>query len=260
MDESTHKERIQAQFGDSAEHYVASASHAAGDDLDQLTAWTEGGPDRIALDVATGGGHTALALAPYYGKVIASDLTDRMLQAAAAFIRRQGVTNVEFRQADAEALPFADATFDLVSCRIAPHHFANVARFGREVARVLKPGGIFLLVDSVTPDDPSLVEFLNRVEVLRDPTHVKSLGRLEWRELLTRAGLTIEAEQIFRKTHQFRGWLERARTPESTQAVLNELFRDASPRTKTAFAIVVDANGNVVSYTDYKIALKARKP
>src|SRR5919199_3568374 len=195
-----HKERVQAQFAASAEAYVVSAGHAMGDDLAQLVAWAEGGPDKVALDVATGAGHTALALAPHYGRVVASDLTERMLTTAEAFIRGRGVANVEFRRADAERLPFGDAEFDAVSCRIAPHHFGDVARFVAEVARVLKPGGLFLLEDSVAPDQPELADFLNRAEWLRDATHVRSRGAREWRDLLARPRLPLEGERAFPKT------------------------------------------------------------
>ncbi|HEX5415698.1 MAG TPA: methyltransferase domain-containing protein [Chloroflexota bacterium] len=254
-----HKARVQAQFGGSAAHYVASAGHAAGDDLDQLVAWAEGGPDRVALDVATGGGHTALALAPLYGRVVASDLTARMLAAAEAFLRERGATNVTFEEADAESLPFPDAAFDCVSCRIAPHHFGRPADFVREAARVLRPGGIFLLVDSTVPEDPALVEFLNHAEKLRDPTHVRSLTRAEWRGLAEAAGLAVEAEEVFRKTHALAFWLERARTPAATAREVTELFRTASSDARAAYAIEINPAGEVLSYTDYKLALKARK-
>jgi len=254
-----HKARVQEQFGGSAERYVASAGHAAGDDLDQVVAWAEGGPDRVALDVATGGGHTALALAPLYGRVIASDLTERMLAAAEAFARERGATNLEFQPADAENMPFPDAAFDLVSCRIAPHHFARPADFVREVARVLRPGGLFLLVDSVVPEDPALGDFLNRAEKLRDSTHVRSLTRAEWRGLVEAAGLTVEAEAVVRKTHAFALWLERARTPEAAGREVTAMFRDAPAEIKAVYDIAVGPAGDVLSYTDYKLALKARK-
>lgn len=259
MDELRHKDRVQAQFAAAAEEYVRSANHATGDDLAQLAAWAEGGPDRVALDVATGGGHTALVLAALYGRVVASDLTERMLRTAEAFIRIRGVGNVEFRVADAESLPFPDSSFDSVSCRIAPHHFADVARFVAEAARVLKPGGILLLEDSVTPDDPALARFLNDAERARDSTHVRSLRVREWRDLLTEVGLTIEDERIFRKTHPFADWLDRAHTPEPTRLELAETFRRAPSAVRAAFAIEVDSSGDVVSYSDEKLALKARK-
>ena len=254
-----HKARVQEQFGGSAERYVASAGHAAGDDLDQIVVWAEGGPDRIALDVATGGGHTALALSPHYGKVVASDLTPAMLAAAEVFLRQRGAQNVTFETADAEKLPFADATFDLVSCRIAPHHFARPADFVCEAARVLRPGGLFLLVDSIVPEELALASFLNHVEKLRDPTHVRSLTRDEWRGLAEAAGLSVEAEAIHRKTHGVDLWLERARTPETVRPRVIELFREAPSDAKSAFDIKIGPGGDVLSYTDMKLALKARK-
>src|SRR5258707_8069919 len=126
MDSLEHKERIQARFGASAQGYVDSTTHASGEDLGQIVAWAEGGPDRVALDVATGGGHTALALAPLFERVVASDLTEAMLRSAEALSQRRGATNISFRKADAEALPFGDQEFDLMTFRTAPHHFPHV--------------------------------------------------------------------------------------------------------------------------------------
>jgi SAM-dependent methyltransferase len=259
MDETTHKARVQAQFGAAAEAYVTSATHRGGDDLAQLVAWAEGGPDKRALDIATGAGHTALALAPLYAEVVASDLTELMLATAEKFIRSRGVTNVRFERADAEALPFADASFDTVACRIAPHHFAQVDRFVAEVARVLKPGGVFLLEDSVVPEDPPLGEFLNRAEKLRDSTHVRSLTVADWRGRLAAAGLVVEAVDIFRKTHAFATWLDRAKTPAAACDAVIDTFRTASPAARAAFEIVVTPDGTIESYSDDKALLKARK-
>ncbi len=259
MSEASHKERIQAQFGGSAERYVTSTTHASGDDLAQLADWAEGGPGRDALDVATGGGHTALALSPHYRRIVASDLTDPMLASAERFIRSQGVTNVEFERADAEDLPFPNAAFDTISCRIAPHHFARIERFVQEVARVLKTGGIFLLEDSVVPEEPALADWLNHAEALRDSTHVRSLKRSEWLTLLKGAGLQLEAERIFPKPHPFASWLDRSRTPEAAADATTAFFLDAPAAARTAFEIAIAPDGTVESYTDEKIVLKARK-
>ena len=259
MDQLEHKERIQARFGASAQGYVDSVTHASGDDLGQIVAWAEGGPDRTALDVATGGGHTALALAPLFGSVVASDLTEAMLRSAEAFCQRRGVSNVTFRQADAEALPFGDREFDVVTCRIAPHHFPRVERFVAQVARVLKPGGTFILEDSIAPEDPALAQFLNAGEVARDPTHVRSLRLSEWRQLVRANGLTIEAERIFSKAHPFDDWLDLAKVPSDARPAIIRLFRDASPAAREAFVIEIDPDGRVTSYTDEKIVMKARR-
>jgi SAM-dependent methyltransferase len=260
MDSLEHKERIQARFGASAQGYVDSVTHASGEDLGQIVAWAEGGPDKVALDIATGGGHTALALAPLFGSVVASDLTEPMLRSAEKFIVGRGATNVSFRQADAEALPFGDAEFDLVTCRIAPHHFPHPERFVEEVARVLKPGGHFILEDSIAPEDDALAAFLNAGEVARDPTHVRSLQLSEWRRLVQAAGLAIEAERIFPKDHPFENWLDLAKVPADARPAIHRHFREAPPAARRTFVIEADSHGNVTSYTDEKIVLKARRP
>ena len=126
---------VRRQFGAHAQNYVTSPDHAKSDSLDRLVAVLQPQPHWRVLDVATGGGHTALALAPHVREVVATDLTTEMLAAAERHIVGQGVANVSFREADATALPFGDAEFDLVTCRIAPHHFPDCAAFVREKLR-----------------------------------------------------------------------------------------------------------------------------
>ncbi|HYI15932.1 MAG TPA: methyltransferase domain-containing protein, partial [Thermomicrobiales bacterium] len=147
------RDRVQQHFGATAQDYVTSARHASGGGLDQLVELAEPTPESDALDIATGGGHTALALAPHVRHVIASDLTPTMLNAAKGFLTEKGITNASFEIAEAENLPFDDSAFDIVTCRVAPHHFSDVRAFCNEVARVLRPGGRFILIDSYAPDD-----------------------------------------------------------------------------------------------------------
>ncbi len=192
MDDRAIKNLVQEQFGAAAQGYVASAGHARGGDLARLVELARPRGDERMLDIATGGGHTALAFAPHVREVVASDLTPRMLAAAEAFIRGQGVTNVLFEPADAEELPFADTSFDIVTARIAPHHFPNPRRFVHQAARVLRPGGLFLLDDNMAPEDAELDAFMNRFEQWRDPSHVRAYTVGEWRGWMADAGLTVE--------------------------------------------------------------------
>src|SRR5207302_4785200 len=113
------KAQVQAQFGPSAQDYVTSAGHAAGEDLERLVAWGRRRAAPRVLDVATGGGHTALAFAGFTPVVVAADLTLPMLAAARRFIAGQGVAGVHFVAADVDALPFGDESFGVVTCRIA---------------------------------------------------------------------------------------------------------------------------------------------
>jgi ubiquinone/menaquinone biosynthesis C-methylase UbiE len=143
----THDEtyrRVRSQFGRTANAYVESTGHAQGAELAQMVALAHAlHPGALAaktvLDVATGGGHTALAFALAGAQVTATDLTPEMVAAARAFVQANGGEGVRLGVAPAEDLPFADAGFDLVTCRIAAHHFADPERFVREAARVLKP-------------------------------------------------------------------------------------------------------------------------
>lgn len=181
MSDQEIKQRVQEQFGATAQSYVTSPGHAHGDDLARmLELASPRGPEHM-LDIATGGGHTAPAFAPDVQSVVASDLTPAMLAAAEAFIRGRGAANVRFERADAEALPFADASFDLVTTRIAPHHFPNPARYVAEVARVLRPGGRFVLNDNMAPEDDELSAFIDRAEQWRDPSHVCNYRPSAWR-------------------------------------------------------------------------------
>ncbi len=186
------KSQAQARFGQFAEGYIQSKSHASGNDLERLLAVAQPQPTWHMMDIATGGGHTALKFAPHIEWVVAADLTPRMLQAARTFIQGQGVYNVDFSGADAENLPFATNSFDLVTCRIAPHHFPDCFRFVQECTRVLKPGGLFVVEDNVAPEDDRAARYVDSFERLRDPSHNRMYAEYEWRGMYLDAGLEIE--------------------------------------------------------------------
>jgi ubiquinone/menaquinone biosynthesis C-methylase UbiE len=204
------KAQVQQRFGQYAQGYVESKSHAEGADLERLVELAQPQSDWWALDVATGGGHTGLKFAPLVARVVASDLTPKMLEAARNFIAKQGVHNVDFSGSDAENLPFADNVFDLVTCRIAPHHFVDCFKFVRECARVLKPGGILLVEDQLVPEDDRAARYVDSFERLRDPSHNRIYAMYEWRGMFLDAGLTVEhAEQITKSGTELVSWSER---------------------------------------------------
>src|SRR5437667_10942029 len=164
------KTQVQDYFSRIAESYVASFSHRSGDEMQRLIELGEWHLQLKALDIATGDGHTALAIAPLVAQVTVTDLTPRMLEKAQDFILPQGLTNAHFQVADAEQLPFSSESFDRVTCRIAPHHFPDLSTFVLEVARVLQTGGLFLLIDCMAPSDQELDTFDNSIEKWRDPS------------------------------------------------------------------------------------------
>lgn len=223
------KELSQDRFGKYAAGYVASRNHAGGPDLERLTQLAGHHPGWVALDVATGGGHTALAVAPHVAKVIATDLTKPMLAAAREFIQAGGTTNVEFQRADAEDLPFAACSFDLVTCRIAAHHFPHPARFVAEVARVLQPGGLFLLQDQVTPEEAGAVLWITDFEKRRDPSHQRALSRAEWLALLASSGFSVETDDRFEKRLSLMKWVAAQEGTDEDLADLRARLRRAPP-------------------------------
>ncbi len=209
------KAQAQARFGQYAQGYVTSERHAKGDELDQLLDLAQPQPDWWVLDVATGGGHTALLFASQVARVVAADLTPVMLQAARSFIDGVETSNLDYVATDAENLAFAAHKFDLVTCRIAPHHFPDCFRFVQECARVLKPGGRLLIQDHVLPDDAQAARYIDSFQRLRDPSHHRAFARYEWQGMFLDAGLTVEYSDTFFKTMKLLPWSERQGcTPE----------------------------------------------
>ena len=134
------KTLVQEQFGKTAASYLTSAPHRLGKSLERLVALTSPQKNWRVLDVATGGGHVAYTFSPHVDRVWATDITQEMLDMVKAEAAKRGLANLRTTYAKAEALPFEDASFDLVTCRIAPHHFDSITEFLSEVHRVLKAG------------------------------------------------------------------------------------------------------------------------
>ncbi|GIX48955.1 MAG: hypothetical protein KatS3mg131_3166 [Candidatus Tectimicrobiota bacterium] len=223
--DSTHKNRVQASFGPHARAYTTSAVHARGTSLARLVQLVAPQGHERVLDIATGAGHTALAFAPHVAYVVGLDLTRPMLGEARWLAHQRGLGNVGFCQGDAEHLPFADASFAVVTCRIAPHHFPDVARALREMARVCAPGGRVALADNVMPEDTAAAAYINDFEALRDPSHHWAYSLSDWRQLLQAAGLILEAEEVLVKTMNFADWVARlAVSREVVEELRQRLF------------------------------------
>lgn len=252
------KKLSQERYNRFAQGYVTSQSHAKGADLDLLVDIAEPQPTWRVLDIATGGGHTALKFAPYVAHVTASDLTPNMLEAARAFISKQAVTNIDFQEADAENLPFEDASYELVTCRIAPHHFPDCARFVRESARVLKPGGLLLVQDHVLPEDEEAARYVDSFEKLRDPSHNRAFNKGEWVAMFRSAGLNVEHSEHIVKQHEFQNWTERQDcTPDVIAQLEQMLF--AAPPLAAEWLQVQNAGTAQATFANHHLILAGRK-
>lgn len=223
------REAVRERFGRAAHGYVSSPTHAAESDLARVVAVSGAREGALVLDIATGGGHTAIALAPHVARVVATDLTPEMLESAREHAARRGAENIDFTLADAEALPFEDRSFDIVTCRIAAHHFPHPDVFVGEVARVLRPGGVFVLQDQIVPEDPADAGVVEAFESTRDPSHARALPLSEWLALLDATGLTVESMDVIAKRHPFLEWTELQSCSAETVAALERVMDDATP-------------------------------
>ncbi|MGE4373316.1 MAG: class I SAM-dependent methyltransferase [Xanthobacter sp.] len=236
---------VEQQFGPQAQAYVASAVHAKGDDLDALGIQLEQTCPARFLDLGCGGGHVSFAAAPHAGAVVAYDLSTQMLEAVAAEALRRGQANVSTQQGVAEALPFADAAFDMLASRYSAHHWRDVEAGLREARRVLKKGGAALFMDVVAPDMAVADTFLQAVELLRDPSHARDYSRSEWESHAQAAGFRIEKVTPRRLTLDFSSWVARIRTPALHVQAIRALQQGASEEVVRHFEIQPDGTFTV---------------
>jgi len=223
------KTLVQEEFGKNAAGYLTSKPHAKGASLERLVTLTSPQKNWRALDIATGGGHVAYVFAPHVERIWASDITQEMLDMVKAEATKRGLANLRTTYAKAEALPFEDASFDLVTCRIAPHHFESIPQFLDEVHRVLKASGTFALVDNVVP--PGTVgDYVNAFERFRDPSHLRAWTMDEWRDALGKHGFAVTHEEQLFKTMEFKTWA--ARHDATMQALLKSMLAQVTPEVK----------------------------
>ena len=187
-----------------ADAFRASPTHREGPDLDLLVEWCEPAPDVKVLDVATGGGHVARRLREEGCTVVTVDPAPGM---------RADVL------APADHLPFEDGAFDVVTCRIAAHHFPDIAAAVQEMARV---SNRLLVIE----DNLFRGEHVEEAERLRDPTHVRCYSEDEWKQLVTDAGFEVEQLERFDRRQSLEAWLERVDTPPDAAARIRELLAD----------------------------------
>lgn len=247
-----------AQFGRQAGHYGRSHVLADARDVAELLALIpDSEKNGRALDVATGGGHTALALAHAGYTPVIGDIAPPMLENARALLAADGF-KAEAVIFPAEAIPFPDASFRIVSCRVAPHHFSDVPAFVRESHRVLEPGGHFLIIDGSVPDgDAETAAWLHQVEKLRDPSHGRLLDRGTWTHLVKDAGFDLRHVALQPMLQPDLEWyFEAAGTPEPNREKVRELVRNASPHVRRAMQL---ADDGPVRWTWQRIGLLARK-
>jgi SAM-dependent methyltransferase len=191
-------------WSDRAEQYRTSAIHAAGDDLDLVVEWCEPAEGVTVLDVATGGGHVAHRLRELGCSVVTVDPAPGMKADVIA---------------PAEHLPFDDASFDAVACRLAAHHFSDVLASLKEMARVAKHRVVIC-------DNTFVSEASEEADRLRDPSHVRNYGVDEWKSFFELVGLELAGERFMQRPLEVEPWLARTETPARDAARVRELLGD----------------------------------
>ncbi len=235
----------QAQFGKQSSCY--GKGHILADVSDVAAAVEKTGlSGGTALDVATGAGHTALFLAEQGFRVTASDVARAMLDRTAEAAEESSL-EIELNQHVAEVLPYSDESFDLVTCRVAGHHFSDPGAFVAESVRVLKPEGWFLLIDGCIPDGEPLAEkWTHEVEKLRDPSHGRFLRQGEWNNLCRGAGLEIKSSKLQpMKMPDLEWYFEAANTAEENRVKVRELVRNTPDEARCLFRVGEEAGKTI---------------
>ena len=158
----------------------------------------------------------------------------------------------------AESLPFSDSSIDLITCRVAPHHFLDVPLWLSEVHRVLKPRGIFVLADTSAPENQEIAAWMNALELKRDPSHIRNWTPSEWEEGINSTGLQVTDNALAKVNHECNDWTKRSHSTDQVAAEIQETIRNASESIKSAFGIEESSNGTLSWHWDVAV-LRAEK-
>jgi ubiquinone/menaquinone biosynthesis C-methylase UbiE len=258
--ESIH-EQVTAQFGANAAAYATSPTHRDEKSLRELVDLVKPKHSDRLLDVATGAGHTALAFAPEVAAVVAYDITPAMLHQTEKLAQERGLENVVTQLGSAEEMPFEDGSFDVVTVRTAPHHFADIDAFLAESFRVLKSGGTLLVVDTTVPEDPQVGAEINRIEKLRDPSHGRNLTVPEWVSAIESNGFQVvstkEGFHAGGKKMELDQWMNRIGTPEENREEIIGSFTDPTP--ELVEALDIERLDGSIWFTLPEVTLLAKK-
>lgn len=228
-------------FGSNAEHYLASEVHAKGADLARVVAAAQLKPALRALDLGSGAGHVAYALARGgASRVVAYDPSAEMLHVVAQEALSRGHGAIETVVGAAENLPFDTGSFDLIVSRYSAHHWANVPRALAECARVMASGGRLVVIDVVAPEIPLLDTSLQVIEFLRDASHVRNYRISEWRNMQRAAGFMEASVESWKTSIDFTTWIARIGTPPARIAALQCVFPTLPREAQEYFKITAE--------------------
>ncbi len=238
-------------FNSNASNYSKSDSHKNDIDLEMLINSMDLSSDMIGLDVATGSGFTAIKMATFIKRVYALDFAENMLKETKKLANENGINNIEVVKAPVEELPYTDNFFDVVTCRRAAHHFMDMEKFLKESYRVLKNNGI-IGIDDMTASDEN-IENLNKLEKLRDHSHMHAESPDGWIQLLKEQGFRNIHYKIYQKRVKFTEWIY----PVNESAPEGIESHNFIKNSDNAFRAYIDFNND--SFIKRWIIITARK-
>lgn len=244
---------IKQNFGPRAANYRKSSVHGNPIDLERMTRLLNLSPEEMVLDVATGGGHTAVQLAPWAKKVVATDITKEMLAQAQKLAWQNNIENIEFKLEDVHNMNLADNSFDVVVSRFAVHHFADVNRSLQEMCRVLKPGGKLYILDCSVADGDESEEVYNKIELLRDSSHVCSYSPRQWKAILSPLALEIMQINFLADKYELPDWFDRMDTPDFKRREIFTVLNQSSDKFQEQYPY------DESSISTYRVEILAKK-
>jgi ubiquinone/menaquinone biosynthesis C-methylase UbiE len=245
-----HNTIIQKQFAKTAEAFSDFATRDTDDVLSERVEFVKPQAGELALDVACGPGTLVLAIAPRVRFARGVDLTHEMLLRAIALQRERGITNACFDEGEAERLPYPDAAFDLITCQFALHHVLKPEAVVKEMIRVTKPEGRLLIADTLGPESDEKWELHNRIEILRDRSHVASLRLTSFLKLFEELELFPARQTTKPRLRSFHRWMLRAGLEPSHPRYqqTRKLIEDAIPGDRAAFAAQPDGDDLIITH------------
>jgi ubiquinone/menaquinone biosynthesis C-methylase UbiE len=247
-----HTSIVQKQFSKTADAFSTFATRDTDDVLSDRVEFAKPQPGELALDVACGPGTLVLELAMRLRFARGIDLTHAMLLRAVALQAERQITNACFEQGEAERLPYPDAAFDLVTCQFAFHHMLKPAAALKDMVRVLKPEGRLLIADTLGPESDEKWELHNRIEIIRDPSHVASLRLTSFLGLFEKVELFPARQTSKPRPRSFHRWMLRAglETSHPRYQEARALIEDAIPGDRAAFAAQHDGDDLIIIHQE----------
>lgn len=250
----TQQQINQQQYHNKSQHYLNSQNHAQGIEFEKIrqVLINQSQPVKV-LDLGCGAGHVSYQIADLCEQVVAYDLSTEMLDLVAKTAKERGIENLAIQQGCAEQLPFDDAMFDVVVTRFSAHHWQDIQQAIQHIYRVLQPHGILIVLDSIGSNQPILDTFLQSVELLRDPSHVRNYSLGQWLSFSESHGFT--PLQVERQALQIclADWVKRMHTPNKAIDAIRYLQSIASDMVTSHFQIQTNGDFQLdVGYMVFK--------